>query len=457
MRPAEGSRGPLGQRAAAFAIAAVLIGVPAVVLRVLCVGDSCSTSAQASAETPFCSLPDGLRRSISAAVRDGRSGELLAATRKPRVIGGSAFKVASKQPLWPSLQSSQKVPIVFAGSGVQEGVALSPGAGLDDVAPTIARVLGFDRSHPEIRSGEALDEAAVPQATPPRLVVVIAWKGVGSNELRSEEGSWPTLQRLMEGGASTVEGDNNALSADPAGPLTTLGTGGVPAQHGMTGTLLRNDAGRLVTAWGPGSPINVIATLSEDIDEALAQAPLIALVGSEPVDHGLVGGDWYVRHDRDQVSMLSQESPPVRLAEQAVKMLELTALGNDEIPDLLAVALDGPLRRLDDALAMVVDAASNAAGEDVLVVVAGTGSDGGDAGGLPASDLVQRVEDRVPGPEKVVEAVAPGEVFVDQEVLAERQVSDDVVLDALLRVEDADGPLFADVFPSVAVTFGRFC
>ncbi len=287
--------------------------------------------------------------------------------------------------------------------------------------------------------------------------MVVALKGVGSEALVTRSGSWPTLRRLMERGAATLEGTTGSVSSDPAGPLTTLGTGGLPSEHGITGTLVRNEERELAAAWGPRSPINVIATLAEDLDEDLGQDPLIGLVGSAPVDRGLIGGDWYVEHDKDEVTMLPEGSSPARLVESASEMLRRIPLGEDDVPDLLAVALEGRPDGVDASLSRLLEAVSQQVGPDALVVVAGTGGyvDAG-TGIVDAGHLLRRLERRVPERPQVVEAVSPGELFLDQEVLAAQQLSADVVLEELLDLGD-DRLVFADAFPSLAVTFGRFC
>ena len=450
--------GRLGRRAAAFSIAAILIGAPAATLRLLCAGGSCETTAEASPDTPFCSLPGDIRRSVTEAVRDGRSGELLAVTTRPSIAGATAFAGSSTQPRWPSLNPvDTRVPLVLAGPGIVPGSTLDAGVGLDDVAPTISEVLGFDRAHPEVRSGRSVEEVLTPAAAPP-LVLMVAWKGVGSRDLEADPDSWPHLAKLIAAGAGTLEATNNSWSADPAAPLTTLGTGGVPSQHGITGSLLRNEVGDLVDAWGPGSPVHVIATLAEDLDEAMAQDPVIALVGDERVDKGLVGGDWFLDSDTDLVSMLSPGASAAQITDEAEQLLRLTPLARDDVPDVLAIAQRGPIARLDRQLARILTLARQVVGRDVLVAVAGTGAASSiNADVADHSDLLRRLERAVPGNTDVVEAVGPGEVFLDQGLLAKRGITEDAVLKAVLRARLAGEPVFADVFPSVTVTFGRFC
>ena len=452
------STGRLGRRATAFMVAALLIGVPAAALRLLCAGDSCESTAEASPDTPFCSLPEDVRRSVTESVRDGRSGELLAVTTRPSIAGATAFAGSSMIPTWPSLESRDdtQVPVVVSGTGIVAGTELGSGTGLDDVAPTISEVLDFDRPHPEVRSGRALDEALA-SGPAPRLVVMIAWKGVGSRGLSAEPDAWPNLARLMANGAGTLEAHNNSWSGDPAPALTSLGTGGLPSQHGITGSLLRNEDGDLVDAWGPESPTHVIATLADDLDESLGQKPVIALVGDDQIDKGLVGGDWFSDSDTDLVS-LSRTASPAQITAEAEQLLRLTPLARDDVPDVLAVSQRGPVAELDEQLGRLLAAVRDTAGGEVLVVVAGTGAVGSVDGDLFRHDrFLNGIERAVPGRKDVIEAVGPGEIFLDEEVLADRGTSEDAVLKAMLKARSSGEAVFADAFPSVTVTFGRFC
>ncbi len=67
------------------------------------------------------------------------------------------FADSSDSPAWPSLQGAGDVPLVLAGAGVREDVDLPAAAGLKD-APTIARILHFERRHDDVRSGTVLND-----------------------------------------------------------------------------------------------------------------------------------------------------------------------------------------------------------------------------------------------------------------------------------------------------------
>lgn len=446
-----------GRRFAAFFLVAALVGLPAGILNVLCAGNACDSRATASSTTPFCSLPRQTRDAITQGTKEGRSGEILAVSGPTRVVG-STRPEASLPVAWPSSGSgTPRVPIVLWGRGIPGGTQLPDEVGLDDVAPTLAAAAGFERPHPGVRSGELLLDVAR-AAKPPRLLVLIALKGIGSQDIEGDIAAWPRLRQIIEDGAAATNASARSASADPVAAMTTLGTGGIPEEHGITGTVLRNDEGKLVRAWGPRSPINIIATLGDDLDEHHSNRSTIAVVGTDAGDVGLIGGRWYTQPDRDLVSMVPPRSAPAAVAGRASRLLRMSSLGNNEVPDLLGVALAGDPRELDKALGKVVAAAERVTDGAVTVAIAGTGAASPRGNDVTAAELKRKLERRLPGGKPLIEAMLPGVIYVDQGELARRKLSDDVVLRELVGMRNRDGTaMFADAFPAIAVTFGRFC
>ena len=77
---------------------------------------------------------------------------------------------------------------------------------------------------------------------------------------------------------------------------------------------------------------------------------------------------------------------------------------------------------------------------------------------VPASDVKEEVEEAIAASAQVVEAAAPGGLYLDQETLAEEKISDDSIIAALEGAEaDAGGKLMDQVFPAIAVSFARYC
>ncbi len=434
-----------------------ILAVPPAIFRAMCLGNSCAGTGGGTTRVPFCPLPPELRSDIQAGFRTGRSPDVLGVTAGTPVIGGTAEGeqrwITAR---WPSTAElpDTRVPIAFAGAGVWRGARIPPGTGLDQIAPTVSDVLGFPRPHPGVRAGVAVPGVRRTGATPPRLVLEVAWKGVGSEDLERVPGRWPFLRSMMAQ-AGTMDGTTGSVPVDPAATLTTIGTGGLPSQHGMTGTAVRNDRGRAVRAWGPGSPISVIATLADDMDQAMHQRPMIGLVATDPADRGMVGGTWYVPHDRDRVSYTAGRTSQQR----AVANLLADGFGADGVPDILAVVMQGPIFQMDAELREIVGATNAATGGSTIVVVAGTGSAlAPDGSGVPAQRVVAQVERAVGGERPVVAAAVPGGLFLNQPALAAEGISGQAVQQAVL---DLDGPgaqrLFTDSFQGFAVSFARYC
>ncbi|HEX2025735.1 MAG TPA: hypothetical protein VHH92_05015 [Actinomycetota bacterium] len=437
------------RRTLVVVLVALAVAAPAAALRAMCVGRACRQAGPVRPAVPFCSLPAGVRALISAGFYDGRGPHVMLITGDTAVRGSTGGGESTAP--WPSAtdDTSEVVPLVFAGAGARSRARVAPGTKLDAVAPTVAEAIGLRRPHPGVRSGEPIAGVAEPGGRP-RLVLEVVWVGVGTADLRGDPTAWPTLRGLIEDHAGTLDAAVGSLPLDPAAVLTTVGTGALPEDHGITGTVVRNDEGRVVPAWGPGSPYSVVAALGDDLDELRDQRPRIGAVLTDPAERGVIGGTWYVDGDRDDLRVAAHPPAQVRVVER----LLADGYGRDRTTDLLAVVMRGSIRSMDRALARMIASAEDAVGEDVLVVVTATGSA---AGSGAAASTVEAELDRRIGMD-VVEAAVPGGLFLDQGAVASSGVSEDRVIAQLRRIRSPDGGLlFADAFPSVAVTFARFC
>jgi hypothetical protein len=421
-----------GRRLALLLLALALIGVPAVVLRIACVGASCRPTAEAaSAPAPFCSLPSEVRSLITAGTYEERSPDVMAVTASTPVVSdiGGGVEVP-----WPSTDgratAAMTAPLWFLGTGIREH-RLPSGITLDQVAPTLEPLLGLRRPHPDVRSGTAIEGVRKPHARTP-LVVLISWKGIGTRDARS-------FDRALGGNAGVGSAVGTAtagsLPLDPIAVEATIGTGGLPAQHGITGTSIRGVDGRLVTAFARSAPQPVIAALGDDLDDATDGATRIGLVATARGDEALTGDDWYGGGADPIVDRTVRARPgsPVDVG----PFLD-DGWGTDAVPDLLAIGLAGSLRA-DDRTTNEITRQVLRAVPHATVVVAGTGS-------LAAGHAVE-----APTPAGTDEPAAGG-LFVGNGTPAQS------VVDAL-EAETAPGgaPLFADAFASYAVTFGSYC
>jgi hypothetical protein len=439
-----------GRRLLILLVVLAAIAIPAGVLQAVCAGRSCDQSSGATPRIPFCPLPDAVKQEIANGYREGRSPDVLGVTADVPVVrgDGNATGVA-----WPSTGTSDdgRVPLAFAGAGIRAGASIPAGVTLDRVAPTVATAIGLDRPFPNVRSGTPIDGVTDPDGA--RLVLLIAWKGVGSTDLEAAPNAWPFLASLVDGGAGTLDAEAGSLPLDPAAVLTTIGTGGLPSQHGITGSFVRNDQGEVVPAFGDGSPVQVIATLADDLDEQSGGRALVGLVGDDEADRGLVGGGWYP--NEDPVDVIIGDGAAVPLA---VDGHLSTGYGSDDVPDVLGVVMDGPIRSLDARTKRIASAARRATDGSALVVVTGTGTTEGARGTVADDELIAAVEDAVPGAGRAVAAAVPGGLFLDQDVIARAEVTGEVAVDALLGVTNPDGgEMMADAFQGFAVSFARYC
>ncbi|MDQ4006212.1 MAG: hypothetical protein M3135_07950 [Actinomycetota bacterium] len=441
----------LGERRVLFVLlVALVVGIPAGVLGAMCFGNACGETRTTVSDVPFCSLPPETRSLLAAGFREDRSPHVMAVTGVTAVRGNSAVPGGP----WPSevVGDEGTVPLVFAGTGVDPGAEPAQGSTLDAVAPTIAEVIGLRRPHPGVRSGTAVPGLA--SSDRPRLVLEVVWKGSGARDLERAPERWPVLRRLMQLGAATLEAEVGSRPLDHAAVMTTIGTGGLPRDHGITGSVLRNEDGAVASAWvDEEAPLSVIAGLGDDLDELLDQEPRIGLVATDLADLGLIGGNWYVSHDRDDVLTSNRPDTQVRM----VRRLLDDGYGADGTPDLLGVTLDAPIAEMDRALGGLIEAARMASGDSVLIVVTSTGSMDPDGTDPVTARAVQRDAERALG-DGVVEAMAQGGLFLRQDELAARGISDDRVVMVLRDMRThVDERMFADAFPGLAVTFARYC
>lgn len=70
-----------GRRQLAVVAAMAVLGIPAGILRLGCIGNTCAAvGADEPVGVPFCPLPGELKREIVAGFREGRSPDVLAVT-----------------------------------------------------------------------------------------------------------------------------------------------------------------------------------------------------------------------------------------------------------------------------------------------------------------------------------------------------------------------------------------
>jgi hypothetical protein len=433
-----------GRRLLVLVVVCAIVALPAGVLRATCAARTCDQDETVQARVPFCPLPDELKSLIASGFRAGRSPDVVGVGAVP--VSGGGGEASSP---WPATEPvpDTRVPLAFLGTGVDASVAPPEQLTLDRVAPTLAEILGFRRSHPEVRSGLSISGLA--DGDRPRLVLELVWTGGGTPELQADpeaSAAWRTL--TAHGAVASMQATTGSLPLDPVAALTTIGTGGPPSQHGITGALIRNDEGRVVTPWSDGAPPSVIATLPDDLANA-DPATKVGAVLPAPVDQGIVGGTWWGTGDVADVRV--ERRDPGR----AVSAMLADGYGADDTPDVLAVVVAGPAHAFADAVRTIVPSV-RAAVPTTTVVVAATGARS-PGGAVAASAVARHVDVSIRSSGPIVEAVVPGGLFLDQDVLAADGLSSGAAVQPMLGMTDGGRKVFADAFPGFAVSFARYC
>jgi hypothetical protein len=217
-----------------------------------------------------CALPHEQLLRIWRGVEPGRSGQIAVVPRAPNFLG-SNFPHSGP---WAYLQD---VPLFFYGPGVIPSVgAVDRPATLADVAPTQAKLLGFDRFHP--LDGVALPEVPAPQTAPP-LVVTLVWDAGGDSVLDSYPKDWPVLRSLIPHGIWYVDATVGSSPSITPATHATIGTGDYPMHTGQVDAEFR--VGPDLTRAGALGPVLLMEpTLADLYDRAMRNAPLVGDLAS---------------------------------------------------------------------------------------------------------------------------------------------------------------------------------
>jgi len=192
--------------------------------------------------------------------RPGRSGDLqllLAPFNSSNYAQESTSLVrndprSSNASIWMYLE---RLPIAVYAPGIVAPADNEERVTLADLAPTAARLMGFDGF--TVADGVPLPGIPRP-ATPPKVIVTFVIDGGGWNVLQhwddpdDAKTAWPNMKRLMRDGAVYRNAIMGSFPAVTACAHATIGTGAFPRTHGITGHNVRMGGGP-VKAWGtPG-------------------------------------------------------------------------------------------------------------------------------------------------------------------------------------------------------------
>ncbi len=145
----------------------------------------------------------------------------------------------------------EQIPMVAYGPGVIEPSDSAERVSLADLAPTTAKMIGFDQ-WPKDRDGRVLPGLRT-TGVKPKVVVTYVFDGGGWNVLRQWPNDWPNLKRLMREGANFRNALVGSFPAVTACAHATIGTGTFPRAHGITGHNIRDGAGARKAYGTPGA------------------------------------------------------------------------------------------------------------------------------------------------------------------------------------------------------------
>ena len=235
-----------------------------------------------------CRIPAVQLRRIVNGYIPGKSGEIQFVLRTPHFFGANSHSGP-----WEYLQH---VPLFFYGPDHVPAVGeVDRPVTVADIAPTFARLLGYDFDTPD---GDPLDEAIEAAQQLPKLIVLVVWDGGGRNVLAEHPGAWRRFRRLIPQGAWF---ENATVGSSPSvTPAThaTMGTGVFPRTHGALDLRIR-EGDHLV---GPilGGPRYLLApSLADEYDRDAGNRPVIGFVATEPALGMLGHGSYTEGGDKD--------------------------------------------------------------------------------------------------------------------------------------------------------------
>ena len=207
----------------------------------------------------------------------GRSGQIMIVPREGHFITrddpANAFMHGSP---WGY---DARVPLILYGPGHIRFGAFTAPARHQDIAPTIAAMLGLPA--PRTMTGHALSVALFPGAPLPRVVLLVVLDAFRADYLQRFAASVPNLTRLMRAGASFTRAEVDYLPSATGVAHATISTGAGPAIHGIVvNTIFDTATGAVSEPFPERSPRNLMAPALADLwSEATEGRAIIATQG----------------------------------------------------------------------------------------------------------------------------------------------------------------------------------
>ena len=261
--------------------------------------------ASASAQVRYlervaCSVPPLLLERTARGYRADRAGEIQILPNAPDFVGHGGLPHSGP---WDYISN---VPLFWYGPGhVPATGVVERRVTLADVAPTQARLVGFDFEAPD---GAPLREVVGRDVTgKPAVVVLVVWDGAGMSVLGEHPDAWPNLRGLMEDGVWYSRAEVGSSPPSTAQIHATLGTGAFSRTHGLIAHRFRI-GDTLVDPWQAGPSYLVRPTFADLYDLSTNNRAVVGVSATVAIHLGMVGhGSFWGGGDADVVALRERE------------------------------------------------------------------------------------------------------------------------------------------------------
>lgn len=236
-------------------------------------------------EAPERAAPSERERVVEMFARSyvpGRSGQIFVTAEK-----GNYFLSRPDEDVYRFMHGSPweydvEIPILFHGEpSIRKGEYSGP-AHQQDVAPTLAAILGLPP--PSTMNGRVLSQALSGTSDRPRVVFLAVLDGLGKDTFERLLTKLPTLARLRRDGAWFSEAKVNYLPSVTAAGHATVAAGTDPRFHGIhANATFDRRTGKEVEPFPGMSPRNYMAlTLADHWNLATAGHAVLIAQGTTP-------------------------------------------------------------------------------------------------------------------------------------------------------------------------------
>jgi predicted AlkP superfamily pyrophosphatase or phosphodiesterase len=252
----------------------------------------------------------------------GRSGEIYLVPKPHRYLSGD-WDLTTLDTDTPWMNTTHpnpwsyisKVPMIFYGPSVPEGLEVTRPVDVAGIAPSYAELLGMDGFESE---AEPLREAFGNAGDdPPKVIFTVVIDGGGWNVLEQHPTSHPTIDALRKSGTTYVNATIGSAPSITGAIHATLSTGFYPRDHGIPGNQMRDPEVQgasgdvTIDTWLQDADPRYLnlPTVSELWDELNGNEPIVATVSYEGWHLGMIGhGAQRPGGDKDIAAIWESES-----------------------------------------------------------------------------------------------------------------------------------------------------